>query len=84
MNGYSSHTLKLVNGKGEEFYAKWHFKTDQGIRNLTGEQATALVGTDPDYATRDLYDAIRQRQYPSWTVNLQVYIRLDPALIVRS
>ena len=34
MNGYGSHTFKLVNAAGEAFYCKFHLKTDQGIRNL--------------------------------------------------
>jgi catalase len=72
MNGYSSHTLKLVNRSGEEFYTKWHFKTDQGNRTLTAERATHLAGTDADYATRDLSQAIQAGQFPTWTVHLQV------------
>ena len=34
MNGYGSHTFKFVNDKGEPFWVKYHFKTDQGIKNL--------------------------------------------------
>lgn len=28
MNGYSSHTYKWVNNKGEVFFVKYHFKTN--------------------------------------------------------
>jgi catalase len=28
LNGYSSHTYKWVNEKGEVHYVKYHFKTD--------------------------------------------------------
>lgn len=72
MNGYSSHTLKLVNGSGRVSYVKWHFKTDQGIRNLTGEESTRLSGSDPDSATRDLFESIKKGQFPTWTVYVQV------------
>lgn len=72
MNGYSSHTLKLVNAEGKVSYVKWHFKTDQGIRNFTSEEATKLAGSDPDWATRDLFEAIKRKEYPSWTVYVQV------------
>jgi catalase len=57
MNGYGSHTFKNVNAKGEAVYVKYHFKTDQGIANLSAEVAKDLAGEDPDYATRDLYNA---------------------------
>ncbi|EIE85094.1 hypothetical protein G6F46_002870 [Rhizopus delemar] len=72
LNGYSSHTLKLVNDKGEFKYVKWHFKTDQGIKNLTAQKAGELAGSDPDYATRDLFNAIERGDYPSWSVYIQV------------
>src|SRR5882757_587532 len=39
MDGYSSHTYSLINAKNELFYVKWHFKTKQGIRNFTREEA---------------------------------------------
>ena len=72
MNGYSSHTLKLVNAFGKVSFVKWHFKTDQGIQNFTGEESVKLSGSDPDYATRDLFEAIRRGENPSWTVHVQV------------
>jgi len=72
MNGYSSHTYKWYNGKGEHFWVQYHFKTDQGIKNLTREEAEVMKGKDPDHATRDLHDAITRREYPSWTLEVQV------------
>ena len=72
MNGYGSHTFKNVNFKGEAFYVKYHFKTDQGIANLSADEAKRLASSDPDYAIRDLYNAIATGNYPSWTVYVQV------------
>nr|WON00869.1 catalase-like protein [Arma chinensis] len=72
MNGYGSHTFKLVNSKGEVHYCKFHYKTNQGIKNLSASRAAELVGSDPDYSIRDLYNAIAKKQYPSWTWYLQV------------
>jgi Catalase len=72
MNGYSSHTYKWYNAKGEYFWVQYHFKTDQGIRNLTGPEAAEMCGKDPDHATRDLYDAIARGEHPSWTLEMQI------------
>ncbi len=72
MNGYSSHTFKWYNDKGKYHWVQYHFKTEQGIKNLTREEATKLKGDDPDHATRDLYEAIARREYPSWRVEVQV------------
>eukprot|EP00042_Codosiga_hollandica_P030137 m.173719 g.173719 ORF g.173719 m.173719 type:complete len:485 (+) comp53274_c0_seq1:37-1491(+) len=72
MNGYSSHTLKVVNKKQDIHWVKFHFKTNQGIRNLSASAAGALASKDPDHATRDLFDAIEKGDYPAWTVFIQV------------
>ena len=68
MNGYGSHTFKNVNARGEAVYVKYHFKTDQGIANLTADEAKFIASTDPDYAIRDLYNAIASGNIPSWTM----------------
>jgi catalase len=72
MNGYGSHTFKLVNDKGETVYCKFHHKTDQGIRNLDVKKAEQLAASDPDYGLRDLYNAIANGNFPSWTTYIQV------------
>ncbi|MBE0523370.1 MAG: catalase [Methanosarcinales archaeon] len=72
MNGYSSHTFKWYNEMGEYFWVQYHFKTDQGIKNLTRQEAEIIRGKDPDHATRDLYEAIERGDYPSWTLQMQI------------
>src|SRR4030043_27267 len=52
MHGYSSHTYKWYNHKGEYFWVQDHFKTDQGIKNLTRQEAESMRAKDPDHATR--------------------------------
>ena len=47
MNGYSSHTYKWYNAKGEYFWVQYHFKTDQGIKNLTRQEAEKLERQRP-------------------------------------
>ena len=72
MHGFSSHTFSLWNDKGERFWVKWHFKTAQGIRCLTDEEAADIASHDPDYHRRDLFTAIEQKDYPRWLVKVQV------------
>ena len=72
MNGYGSHTFKNVNANGEAVYVKYHFKTDQGICNLSASDADAIASSDPDYAIRDLFESIQQGDFPSWTLYVQV------------
>jgi len=72
MNGYGSHTFKMVNNREEAVYCKFHHKPDQGVRNMDPERAAMLASNDPDYSIRDLYDAIAEGNYPSWTVYIQI------------
>ena len=72
MDGFSSHTFMWVNAKGEKFWVKYHFKTDQGIEYLTQAEADRIAGVDADYHRRDLFEAIRNGEHPSWTLHMQV------------
>lgn len=72
MNGYSSHTYMWVNAKGERFWVKYHFKTDQGVESLSQDEADRLAGTDGDYHRRDLFESIKNGDPPSWTLMMQV------------
>ena len=54
MNGYSSHTFKWVNAKGEVFFMKYHFKTDQGIKNFSQKQADEMTVKNRDFSVWDL------------------------------
>ncbi|GAX51074.1 catalase [Streptomyces olivochromogenes] len=72
MNGYGSHTYMWINGAGEKFWVKYHFKTDQGIDFLTQAEADELAGTDPDLHRMDLYKSIESGNAPSWSLKVQI------------
>ena len=72
MDGFSSHTYMWANAKGQRFWVKYHFKTDQGNEFLTQAEADRLAGVDSDYHTRDLYEAIERGEHPSWTLHMQI------------
>ena len=72
MNGYGSHTFSMYNKKNERIWVKFHFKTQQGNKTLTGPQADEIRGKDPDYSQRDLVEAINRKDFPKWTLKIQV------------
>lgn len=72
MHGFGSHTFSVINARGERHWVKWHYKSLQGIKNLSPAEATRLAGTDPDYAQRDLFQAIERGEFPKWRVCMQV------------
>jgi catalase len=72
MNGYGSHTFSMINSSNERVWVKFHFKTAQGIKNFTSDEATEMKGKDPDFSQRDLVSAIDQKDFPKWNVKIQV------------
>ncbi|NYT23477.1 catalase [Alcaligenaceae bacterium] len=72
MNGYGSHTYMWVNGRGERFWVKYHFHTQQGMESFTNAQAMEMAGRDADYHRRDLFEAIARGDCPSWVLSVQV------------
>lgn len=72
MNGYGSHTFKWTNAEGESVWIKYHFKTEQGIKNLDSKIAEKLAGENPDYHTEDLFNAIEKGDFPSWKLYVQI------------
>ena len=72
MHGFGSHTYSFVNADNERTWVKFHFRTQQGIENLTDEEAQALVGADRETHQRDLFYSIEQGDFPRWTLFIQV------------
>ncbi|UXM93812.1 catalase [Paenarthrobacter sp. JL.01a] len=72
MQGYGSHTYQWINAAGERFWVKYHFKSNQGVNSITGEQAEALAGSDADFYIRDLSENIEAGNFPSWELHVQV------------
>lgn len=71
MNGYSGHTYKWSNKKGDWYYVQVHIKSNQGIKNLTNEEAVKIAGEDPDYCQKDLFENIEKGNAPTWSVYIQ-------------
>lgn len=72
MHGFGGHTFTLVTGKDKAVYCKFHFRTDQKIKNLDVNVAADLSASDPDYSIRDLFNAIAKKDFPSWSMFIQV------------
>ncbi|MFD2114694.1 catalase KatA [Paenibacillus yanchengensis] len=72
MHGFGSHTFKWVNGEGKAVWVKYHFKTEQGVKNLDVALAAKLAGENPDYHTEDLFHAIEKGDYPAWKLCVQI------------
>lgn len=72
MHGFGSHTFSFINKDNERVWCKFHFKSAQGIKNFKNDEAVKMKGEDPDYAQRDLVEAIERGEFPKWNVKVQV------------
>ncbi|MEJ5977809.1 catalase [Novosphingobium sp. PS1R-30] len=77
MHGFGSHTYSFYNAAGERFWVKFHFKTQQGIENLTDDEAAKVVAGDRESNQRDLYEAIERGEFPKWKMFIQVMPEKD-------
>jgi catalase len=72
MHGFGSHTYSFWNEAGERFWVKFHFRTQQGIKNLSDAEAAEIIGKDRESHQRDLYGAIERGDFPKWKMFIQV------------
>lgn len=79
MHGFGSHTFSFISPQNERSWVKFTWKTQQGIENLTDQQAEALVGRDRESAQRDLYGSIEEGRFPRWTLYVQIMPEAEAA-----
>jgi catalase len=72
INGYGSHTYSFISAAGERFWVKFHFKTRQGIKTMTNQEAAQVVAKDRESSQRDLYEAIERGEFPQWDFKIQI------------
>ncbi len=77
MHGFGSHAYSFFNAKNERVWVKFHFKTQQGIETLTNEEAAKRIGADRETHQRDLYEAIERKEFPRWTLYVQIMPESD-------
>jgi len=72
MDGNSVHAYKFVNAQGQVHYVKFHWKTLQGEKTLSGPEAAALQGRSFNHASEDLIAAIQGGNFPKWDLYVQL------------
>src|SRR5699024_12851223 len=62
----------MINAEGKRHWVKFHFKTNQGIEFFTQDEAERKDGENADFHREDLWVNIREGNYPSRDLYLQV------------
>jgi len=77
MHGFGSHTFSFINAQNERFWVKFHFRSQQGIENLTDAESAAVIGADRESHQRDLFGSIEKGDFPRWTLFVQIMPEKD-------
>jgi len=72
MHGFGSHTFSLISAGNERYWVKFHFRTQQGIKNMTDQESEMAIGKCRETHQRDLYESIERKDFPKWTLKIQV------------
>lgn len=72
MHGFGSHTYSMINQDNERVWIKFHLRTQQGIENLSDQEAEKLIGMDRESHQKDLFESIEKGDFPKWTMYIQV------------
>ncbi|MBI1906350.1 MAG: catalase [Rhodocyclales bacterium] len=81
MHGFGSHTFSFINANNERHWVKFHFRSQQGIKNLTDAEAEAIVGKDRESHQRDLLESIDNGDFPKWTLYVQIMPERDASKV---
>ena len=73
MQGFGVHTFRFVNAKGESRFVKFHWNPLAGTHSLVWDEAAKIIGADPDFHRRDLWEAIEAGAYPEYELGVQVF-----------
>lgn len=72
MHGFGSHAFSMINEKNKRVWVKFHFVSQQGIKNLTDEEAEKVIGKCRESHQRDLLESIDKGDFPKWKMYIQV------------
>src|ERR1044072_3222634 len=72
MHGFGSHTYSFINAENQRVWVKFHFKSLQGIANISDTESASTIGADRESHQRDLYEAIERGEFPKWRMMVQL------------
>jgi len=77
IQGFGIHTFRLVNAEGRSHFVRFHWRPLAGTCSLIWDEANLIMGRDPDFHRKDLWEAIEAGDYPQWELGLQIIAEED-------
>jgi catalase len=72
MQGFGVHTYRFVNAQGKGTFVKFHWRPRLGTHSLVWDEAQKIMGADPDFNRRDLWEAIESGNGPEYELAVQL------------
>lgn len=72
IEGFGIHTFRFVNSKNESYFVRFHWKPVAGTCSLIWDEAQVLMGRDPDFHRKNLWESIEAGNYPEYELGLQI------------
>lgn len=72
MKGFAVHAHKMVNCEGEAVYVKFHWTPHEKETFYNITEAIQMFAINPNVLIQDLFDNIARKNYPKWTLSIQV------------
>ncbi len=73
MEGFGVHTFRFINARDESRYVKFHWKPLLGAHSLVWDESQKIMGKDADFHRRDLYESIKNGNFPTWELGVQMF-----------
>ncbi|KNC09172.1 hydroperoxidase [Klebsiella sp. RIT-PI-d] len=72
MEGFGIHTFRLINAEGKATFVRFHWKPVAGKASMVWDESQKLIGRDPDFHRRELWESIEAGNYPEFELGFQL------------
>jgi len=77
MDGFGVNAYKFVNAAGKVTYVKFNWRSLQGLKPATAEEAAASSAKNHSALSDDLYTNIKAGNFPAWELGVQLMSPAD-------
>ena len=71
--GFGIHSFRQVNAAGKSTFVKFHWRPKLGLQLIVWDETVKIVGADPDYQRRDMFEAVQAGAFPEWEFAVQLF-----------
>ena len=73
IEGFGIHSFRLLNAAGDSTFVKFHWRPKLGLQSTIWDETVKIIGADPDFHRRDLFESIQAGNFPEWEFAVQLF-----------